>query len=57
VRRFFASGSDWVAEAWKENHPIPGADELCLHQLYRAMRWLGEKIGQEALGSPYAPMN
>jgi len=52
LHRLFASGSDRAAEVWKESYRIPGAEELSLHQLYRAMGWLGEEIGPGVLGSP-----
>lgn len=45
LHRLFASGSDRAAESWKENYRIPGAEDLWLHQLYRAMGWLGEELG------------
>jgi hypothetical protein len=52
LHRLFASGSDRAAESWKEGYCIPGADELALHHLYRAMGWLGEEIGPGVLGCP-----
>jgi hypothetical protein len=52
LHRLFASGSDRAAEVWKENYRIPGAESLCLHQLYRTMGWLGEEIGEGLMGSP-----
>lgn len=52
LHRLFASGSDRAAEAWKESYRIPGAEELSLHQLYRAMGWLGGEIEPGVLGSP-----
>ncbi len=52
LHRLFASGSDRAAEAWKENYRIPGSEDLCLHQLYRAMGWLGEEIGTGLRGAP-----
>ncbi|HEY5768645.1 MAG TPA: IS1634 family transposase [Terrimicrobium sp.] len=52
LHRLFASGSDRAAEAWKENYCIPGAQELALQHLYRAMAWLGEEIGEGVLGTP-----
>lgn len=52
LHRLFASGSDRAAEVWKENYRIPGTEDLCLHQLYRTMGWLGEEIGQGLMGSP-----
>ena len=44
LHRLFASGSDRAAEAWKEDYAIPGAEELDLQHLYRAMAWLGEDL-------------
>jgi hypothetical protein len=52
LHRLFISGSDRAAEAWKENYSIPGAEELALQHLYRAMAWLGEEIGEGVLGTP-----
>jgi hypothetical protein len=52
LHRLFASGSDRAAEAWRENYRIPGTEEICLHQLYRAMGWLGEPIGEGLMGFP-----
>ena len=52
LHRLFASGSDRAAEAWKENYWIPGAEQLELQHLYRAMAWLGEQIGEGVLGTP-----
>ena len=51
LHRLFASGSDRAAEAWKENYWIPGAEQLELQHLYRAMAWLGEETGEEVLGT------
>ena len=51
LHRLFASGSDRAAEAWKENYCIPGAEQLALQHLYRAMAWLGEEIGEGVLGT------
>ena len=44
LHRLCVSGSDRAAEKWKERHAIPGADELALQHLYRAMAWLGEIV-------------
>jgi transposase len=52
LHRLFVSGSDRAAEAWKENYSIPGAKELALQHLYRAMAWLGQEIGEGVLGTP-----
>ncbi len=42
LHRLFESGSDRSCERWGRGLRIPGAEELELHHLYRAMRWLGE---------------
>ena len=53
LHRLFVSGSDRAAERWKECHRIPGAEALELHQLCRAMVFLGAPIGGPgSLGSP-----
>lgn len=44
LHRLFAPGSDRAAEKWKEDYVIAGAEDLALHQLYRAMGWLGEPV-------------
>ena len=41
LHRLFDPGSDRAAEKWKGNYEIPGAENLALHHLYRAMAWLG----------------
>jgi arginine repressor len=47
LHRLCATGSDRSAQRWKEDYRIAGADELELHQLYRAMAWLGEQLPRE----------
>jgi len=42
LHRLFTSVSDRAAERWRRDVVIPGAEDLQLHHLYRAMRWLGE---------------
>jgi len=42
LHRLFTSGSDRATERWRRDVVIPGAEDLQLHHLYRAMRWLGE---------------
>ncbi len=44
LHRLFCSGSDRAAEKWKERYKIEGAEQIELHQLYRAMGWIGEGI-------------
>jgi len=44
LHRLCATGSDRAAQRWKEDYLIDGADEVELHQLYRAMAWLGDQL-------------
>lgn len=44
LHRLFMSGSDRCCEKWKKDYEIVGGIELELHQLYRAMAFLGEEI-------------
>jgi len=43
LHRLFESGSDRAAERWKRDVRVLGCQDLQLHHLYRAMRWLGEE--------------
>jgi len=42
LHRLFLSGSDRAAERGRRDVVVPGAEEIDLHHLYRAMRWLGD---------------
>jgi transposase len=44
LHRLCATGSDRAAQRWKEDYLIDRADEVELHQLYRAMGWLGDQL-------------
>jgi transposase len=57
LHRLFAPGSDRAAEKWKDDYAIPGVGGLDLHQLYRAMAWLGEVLpkAQQEGATPFAP--
>jgi transposase len=57
LHRLLISGSDRSAEKWKEATGIDGVEGLQLHQLYRAMAWLGEALGedQQFAATPFAP--
>jgi hypothetical protein len=51
LHRLFDPGSDRSAERWKEDFQITGTEDIELHQLYRAMGWLGEQsiqLGHDA---------
>ena len=57
LHRLMAPGSDRAAERWRHDYAIPGTDDLELHQLYRAMAWLGGPLpkAQQAAATPFAP--
>jgi len=57
LHRLVAPGSDRAAERWRHDYAIPGADRLDLHQLYRAMWWLGTPLpkAQQTSATPFAP--
>jgi Transposase DDE domain len=57
LHRLFAPGSDRAADKWKADYQIPGCEALQLHQLYRAMAWLGEELpeDQQTGKTPFAP--
>jgi len=58
LHRLLESGSDRAAEKWRKDYLLPEAQgDLELHQLYRAMAWLGQELGEdEQQGStPFAP--
>ncbi len=44
LHRLFASGSDRFCDRWHRDYVIKGADDLCLHHLYRATAFLGEEL-------------
>src|ERR1019366_150623 len=46
-----------AAEKWKDDYAIEGVGDLGLHQLYRAMAWLGEVLpkDQQDGATPFAP--
>jgi transposase len=48
LHRLFASGSDRSCLlVWKQDQEIPGTEMIALHQVYRAMAWLGETLPQD----------
>jgi len=55
LHRLFASGSDRSCEKWKQDYRIEGAGSLALHQLYRAMGFLGEEIPDQKGKTPFSP--
>ena len=51
LHRLFVSGSDRSCEKWMADYAIEGIEGLRLHQLYRAMAWLGEELEAPAAGA------
>jgi transposase len=55
LHRLFVSGSDRFCEKWRRDYLISGVEELELHQLYRAMAFLGEELADQKDRTPFAP--
>ena len=55
LHRLFVSGSDRFCEKWQRDYLISGVEKLELHQLYRAMGFLGEEIADQKDRAPFAP--
>lgn len=55
LHRLFISGSDRNCDRWRQDHVIPGTEDLLLHQIYRAMAFLGEELEDQAGATPFAP--
>ena len=57
LHRLFDPGSDRAAEEWRHGYAIRGVEDLQLHQIYRAMAWLGEPLPNDpqAGATPFAP--
>ena len=57
LHRLIGGGSDRAADRWREDCRIRGADGIELHQLYRAMAWLGEALpdAEQEGATPFAP--
>ncbi len=54
LHRLFDPGSDRAAEKWRQGLVINGVGDLELHQLYRAMGWLGDELADQS-GRGLAP--
>jgi len=57
LHRLMVSGSDRSAEQWCRGYAIDGIGAIELHQLYRAMAWLGEALGADKQfgATPFSP--
>jgi transposase len=47
LHRLFVSGSDRGCERWRRDYRIVGTEDIALHQLYRAMAFLGEEVSDQ----------
>ena len=47
LHRLLHGGSDRNCMVWKDDYHLPGTETLQLHQMYRAMAWLGESLGKD----------
>ncbi len=56
LHRLCVSGSDRAAEKWRRDYRIPGTESLELHQLYRAMAFLGDELpaGEQEDRTPFS---
>lgn len=55
LHRLCCAGSDRAADKWRQAVRIEDAEDISLHQLYRAMAWLGESLADQADKTPFAP--
>jgi hypothetical protein len=57
LHRLMGGGSDRAADRWREDYRITGTDRIELHQLCRAMAWLGEVLPdvEQDGATPFAP--
>lgn len=55
MHRLLASGSDRSCEKWKRDYHIERTEAIALHQLYRAMGFLGEEIEDQKDKTPFSP--
>lgn len=58
LHRLFVSGSDRSCIlVWRKRYDIPGVESLGLHQMYRSMGWLGQRLpeGEQEGATPFAP--
>lgn len=56
LHRLCDPGSDRQAAIWKDSLAVPDFATLELHQLYRAMAWLGEELDESQQDADPAPL-
>jgi transposase len=55
LHRLCVSGSDRSCDHWRRDYAIEGVEDIALHQVYRAMGFLGEALLDQTGASPFAP--
>ena len=55
VHRLFISGSDRSCDKWRRDYVIEGVEHIELHQLYRAMAFIGQKIADQKDTTGFSP--
>lgn len=55
LHRLCVSGSDRACDQWRRDYAIAGVEDIALHQVYRAMAFLGEILPDQAGATPFAP--
>jgi transposase len=55
LHRLCVSGSDRACDQWRRDYAIAGVEDIALHQVYRAMAFLGEVLGDQTNATPFAP--
>jgi|APFre7841882590_1041340.scaffolds.fasta_scaffold16866_1 transposase len=55
VHRLCCPGSDRAADRWRQTVRLADTDAIALHQVYRAMAWLGEELEEQTDKTPFAP--
>jgi hypothetical protein len=54
LHRLCVSGSDRACDKWRRDYAIDGVEDIALHQVYRAMAFLGEVLSDQAGATPLA---
>lgn len=55
LHRLCVSGSDRACDQWRRDYAIAGVEDIALHQMYRAMAFLGMPLVDQTGATPFAP--
>jgi len=55
LHRLMMCGSDRFCDKWRREYLIDGTEDIRLHQLYRAMAFLGEQIEDQGYATRFSP--